>query len=477
MKWNRRVGWLALIVLVACATNPVTGKRQLVLMSEAQEIEMGRESAPQIAASMGIYDDAALQRYVESVGMPMAKGSERPNLPWQFQVVDDSLVNAFAVPGGFLYVTRGILAHMNSEAELAGVLGHEIGHVTARHSVAQYTKSMGAQLVLLPAALIPELSPVTQLLGTGMQVLLLKYSRDDERQSDELGVRYMTKAGYDAEEMVKVFATLGRIGAKSGADGLPEWLSSHPNPGNRQQLIRAQIARLPGGTGREVGRQRFLEMIDGIVYGNDPRQGFFDAGNVFHHPELAFRVDFPAAWPTVNQRQLVGGVAPEQDALLQLTLAQQSTAEAAATAFRSQQGLQSTPPQSGRIGGLPAVTVDFAASGAQGSIRGVVAFVEHGGRVFRLLGYAGASGFAGHEAVLRKTLGSFARETSSAVLSVEPWRIDVVTPRQTLSVEAFARTYPGPGSADELALMNGIPEGGSYPAGVAAKRVVGKPLP
>jgi predicted Zn-dependent protease len=131
-----RAGWaLTLTLLCGCATNPVTGRPQLVLMSEAQEIALGRESDPQISAGMGLYEDEALQRYVEGVAMPMARASERPGLPWQFRVVDDPAVNAFALPGGFIYVTRGILAHMASEAELAGVLGHEIGHVTARHSV------------------------------------------------------------------------------------------------------------------------------------------------------------------------------------------------------------------------------------------------------------------------------------------------------------------------------------------------------
>jgi predicted Zn-dependent protease len=475
----RRSAPLALLLACACATNPATGRRQFVLMSESQEIAMGQEAAPAIAASMGIYADEALGSYVEAIGMRMAKASERPQLPWQFRVVDDPLVNAFAVPGGFIYVTRGILAHMDSEAELAGVLGHEIGHVTARHSVAQYTKSMGAQLVLLPAVvLLPELGAASQLLGAGLQVLMLKYGRDDERQSDELGLRYMTAAGSRPEEMVDVFRTLDRIGAKSGGGDVPEWLSTHPSPANRVQLMSERIARIPGAAGKgTVGHDELLRRLDGMVYGENPREGYFGEDGVFHHPDLAFRVRFPKGWKGVNQRSVVGAMAPEQDGVVQLTLAKESTPDAAARAFLSAQTLQSSAPRSTKIGGLSAVVADFAAPTQQGGVRGAVAFVAHGDHVFELLGAAPQQRFADHESALRAALASFTRETSAAVLGVQPWRIDLVTPKRAMSPEEFAKAYPGPAPAADLALMNQIPEGGSYAAGVTVKRVVGKPLP
>ena len=440
---------------------------------------MGKKSAPEIAASMGLYEDAALQRYVEDIGLRMAKISERPHLPWEFQVVDDPLVNAFAVPGGFIYVTRGILAHFNNEAQLASVLGHEIGHVTARHSVAQYTKQIGAQAVLIPAVvLVPELASVGQLLGAGVQVLLLKYGRDDETQSDRLGLQYMTRVGYAAKEMPEVFRTLDRIGAKSGAGGVPEWLSSHPKPANREALMKSLIAQLPDGAAEgKVGRKEFMDQIDGVVYGNDPRHGYFGDDGVFHHPDMAFRISFPRGWQYVNQRSVVGAVTQDQDAMLQLTLAQQDTPEDAARAFLSAEGLQSTAPRGESIGGLPAVTLDFAAAGQGGNVRGVAAFVRHDGRVFQILGVAPENRFATHDGTLRAALQSFGRERSAAVLNVKPWRIDVVTPRSGYSVAGFAQAYPGPASAEDLALMNGIDPGGRYAAGVPAKRVVGSPLP
>ena len=173
------------VFVTACATNPVTGQRQFVLMSEAQEIGIGRESDPQIKAEMGVYNDPELQQYVSDIGMRLARLSERPNLPWQFTVVDQAAVNAFAVPGGFIYLTRGILPFLADEAELAGVLGHEIGHVTARHSAQQYTRALGGQLLLTGLGVfVPAARPFGQISETALGLLFLKHGRDDEMQAD-----------------------------------------------------------------------------------------------------------------------------------------------------------------------------------------------------------------------------------------------------------------------------------------------------
>src|SRR5688500_6955190 len=171
-----------------CATNPATGEREISLIGEGQEVQMGQESDPQIVASMGLYQDEAVQQYVNQLGQRLAAASERPDLPWTFRVIDDPTVNAFAVPGGFIYITRGLMAHMTSEAQLVGVLGHEIGHVTARHSVSQMSRQQLAQLGLgIGMILSPQLAQLGDLAGAGLQVLFLKYSRDNENEADELG--------------------------------------------------------------------------------------------------------------------------------------------------------------------------------------------------------------------------------------------------------------------------------------------------
>src|SRR6266487_2880659 len=165
----------------ACATNPVTGKRQLALMSEAQEIAAGQHNDAEVRRDMGVYEDRALQQYVSEIGMRLAAISERPNLPWHFTVVDVPAVNAFALPGGYIYITRGILPFLDDESQLAGVLGHEIGHVTARHAVEQYSKATGAQLGLIfGSILLPQTRPLAQLGESGLGLLFLKYSRENE---------------------------------------------------------------------------------------------------------------------------------------------------------------------------------------------------------------------------------------------------------------------------------------------------------
>src|SRR5512145_1356874 len=271
--------------VAACATNPATGGRMLALVSESQEIAMGKEADPAIAAQMGLVDDTALQRYVAGLGARVAAVGERPHLPWTFRVVDDPIVNAFALPGGFIYVSRGILAHFNSEAELASVLGHEIGHVTARHSVQQISKQQLGQLGLGVAQIAaPKLGGILNVAAAGMELLFLKFSRDDESQADQLGLRYMRRAGYDPREMVKVYKMLERVSAAAGGSNVPAWASTHPNPVDRQARINTTVAAIPADSlGTTVRRPEYLRRVDGIVFGADPREGFFQDGQ-FYHP-------------------------------------------------------------------------------------------------------------------------------------------------------------------------------------------------
>ena len=236
--WILRGPATALVLVVSlskCAINPATGQRQVSLIGEGREIQMGREADPDIVASMGLYPDTAVQRYVSQLGNRLAAVSERPDLPWTFRVVDDPTVNAFAVPGGFIYVTRGLMSHLTSEAQLVGVLGHEIGHVTARHSVNDMSKQQLAQIGLgIGMVFAPRLQGLGELAGAGLQVLFLKYSRDHEDQADELGVRYMRRTNYEPNELAEVMTMLDRTSQRSPGSGkVPEWLATHPSPPNR----------------------------------------------------------------------------------------------------------------------------------------------------------------------------------------------------------------------------------------------------
>jgi predicted Zn-dependent protease len=305
----------------------------------------------------------------------------------------------------------------------------------------------------------------------------LKYGRDDETQSDDLGLRYMTVAGYAPQEMPKVFHTLGRTTDTSAGARVPEWQSTHPAPENREQRIKGQIAKLPPPLPDRIDRAKYLEQVDGLVYGPDPRAGFFDASNVFHHPELALKLRFPSGWKTANQPTAVLGVSPEQDALIQLELVPEKDAKSAAAKFFAQQGVQHGTLSSTPINGLASVSAPFAAASQQGNLQGRASFVELGGHVYRIIGVAPQQRFQARSAAIDSTLGSFAPETDELVLRVKPWRIEIVTPPRSYSIAEFAQQYPGPATAEELAILNQIDPGQRYAEGVAVKRVVGKPLP
>ncbi len=463
----------AALTLAACATNPATGKTQLSFISESQEIAMGRDAAAQVDASIGLYPDSALQVYVQRVGARLAATSERPDLPWQFRVVDDQAVNAFALPGGFIYVTRGILADLNNEAELASVIGHEIGHVTARHSVNQASKAQLAQLGLAIGVLVkPELERYAGAAQAGLGLLFLKFSRDDESQADQLGLRYMRRAGYDPRQMPDVFALLTRVSQASGGSRVPEWLETHPDPENRYATMSRAVAAIPADSlGTIVDRAAYLRQIDGLVYGADARQGYFEGGE-FIHPALAFRVRFPDGWKTANQHDAVLGVSQRQDAVVQVSVAAEGTADGAAQAFFAQGGVTGGTPAAFDLNGLPAAGGEFGATTQDGTaLRGTVVFVAHRGTVLRLLGYTAATGWSGYAETIRRAIGSFAPVTDPAVLGVKPDRVRLVKLDRAMTLSEFARRYPSTIPLEQLALVNQAQADTRFAAGDLVKRV------
>ena len=475
MKLNRLSSWTVIVVtalsLGGCAKNPATGGRQLSFISEAQEVELGRQAAQEAQQSIGLVRDPELQEYVSRIGLALAATSERPNLPWQFQVVDDPSPNAFALPGGFIFVTRGMLALMTSEAELASVLGHEIGHVTARHSVNQISKQQLAQLGLgLGSIFFPSVQELSPVIGSGLGLLFLKYGRDDEREADELGFSYASRGGYDVSEFGDVFEALGRA-SQEQAGALPGWLSSHPTSEERVQTARARAAAAPAAANARVGRDEFLRRLDGLVYGKDPRQGFFREGT-FYHPDLQFEVRFPGGWQGQNLTQAVVAAAPDGAAAVELTLAPVATAEDGLRRFTAQQGLQFGTPGRRTINGLPAAGVEFAAPTEQGTIRGLVLYIEHRERVFQLVGYTAAQRFAAHSGAIASTLESFAPVRDRSVLDVQPSRIQIVQLDRPQTLAEFAQRYKSSISLEQLVVLNHVPAASTrLPAGTLVKRV------
>src|SRR5258706_9362291 len=246
---TRHGGWtlaaaLALL-LSGCAINPVSGHREFTLVSSGAEARMGREGYKAVLAEYGAYDDSTVQKYVSGVGMKLAKVSQLPDLDWHFTVIDDPSVNAFAMPGGYIYITRGILAHLNSEAQLAGVMGHEIGHVTARHTARQITGQQVAGIGLLVGSIVsPSVARYGDVAQQALGLMFLGYSRDHESEADALGIQYATKAGWDPREVPSTYHMLRR-GSDPARARPPPLPSTPPHPGGP----RARPPPLPPAAG------------------------------------------------------------------------------------------------------------------------------------------------------------------------------------------------------------------------------------
>ncbi len=304
------------LLIINCAVNPVTGKKELSLISVSQEKALGKQTDGEIRSQYGVVEEEKIVSYVRSIGQAIVPYTHRPELEYHFAVLDSPVVNAFAVPGGYIYVTRGILALMSSEAELAVVLGHELGHVAARHSLRRLSKMILVQTGLAVIGSINEtLADIAGLASVGLQLLFLKYSRDDEYQADSLGVEYARKAGWTPGHMVDFFASLDKLGDLSGGKPLPGFLSTHP-------LTKDRIARVKSMLTEEdqklkVNRELYLERLQGLIYGDDPRQGFVEKGK-FYHPELKFVFAFPTDWQVQNTPSQVQLSSKDEQAALVL---------------------------------------------------------------------------------------------------------------------------------------------------------------
>jgi predicted Zn-dependent protease len=448
--------------VLACATNPATGEREFSLMSESQEIAIGQQSDQQVRQEMGVYDDEGLQEYVSTLGQRLAAVSERPNLPWHFTVVDSPVVNAFALPGGYIYLTRGILAYLNSEAEVAGVLGHEIGHVTARHSASQYSRATGAQLgLILGSIFVPAARPLSGLAESALGLLFLRYGRDDELQADELGIRYSTRSGWDPSGVAGMLSTLDRIGAQSEEERIPNWLSTHPAPADRVQRVQSaiQTARAEAPDSRTVNRDVFLQRIDGIVYGDNPDQGIL-RGSRFLHAVLRFSLDFPTGWSVRNSPAQVVAKRPGADVYLLLQPAEQAqgqSLEDLALSDMREAGFQSVSSGRTTINGLDAFVGTY-----QGSMENLgrvglrAAHVLHDRNVYMLAGIAPEAGFGEEENVFNTSIRSFRPLTAAEAADIRPNLIDLYTTRTGDTWESIAeRMSKGVVDPATLAIMNG----------------------
>ncbi len=448
------------VLYCACVRNPVTGKRQLALLSEGQEISMGQESHPEVLSEFGIVESKELQEYCNRIGNDLAKVSHRPNLPWHFTIVDSPVINAFAVPGGFIYITRGILEHMNNEAELAGVLGHEIGHVTARHSVTQISQGQLINLGLgLGSIFSSRFRQVGGLAQMGLQVLMLKYSRDHERESDRIGLQYMASCGYDPEQMSDFFQLF--VGMREESDAsVPNWLSTHPSPPDRIRRTSEEGARIKQQSARrdfKINADEFMPKLDTLVYGEDPREGFVDKGR-FVHPDLRFQMDIPQSWKVENTKSSVVFSEPEGGAVIQLTMIPPEGGKSpadVAQAVAQQEGIQFLSGGSDRINGNQAYVGRYRVQSESGAIGVAAAFISYEGKIYQTAGMAPESAFSQYAQNVNSVLRSFRTLTDQRLLAAQPDKMKVYRARGGETLRSLAKsTDPARVSIEDLARVN-----------------------
>ncbi len=469
---------LVMVEVSACTVsrNPISGRKRAYGYSWDQERQLGAQADQQIVQQMGIYDDPELQAYVDRIGQEVLQYShlrapdadpEFQNTPFTFRVLDSPVVNAFALPGGYVYVTRGLLTHLNNEAQLAVVLGHEIVHVAARHASQRAFEAQTGQLGVIAGAVLGQAvlggsaaQSILDLGSTATQLLLLSYGRDDERESDRHGVAYAAQAGYEAGEAAEFFVSLDRLGAQSGGQ-LPSFLSTHPDPGEREQTIR----RLANDWSQQVQMSRvneagYLEQIEGTIIGADPRQGYVANGN-FYHPDLRFRFPVPARFLLDNAPSQVTMVEEQsQEAIMVFAIASgASSAQAAASQFLGQQGVSVQESRAERVNGLTAYYGLATAQLEGGQQVGLITyFIEHRNLIYQFMGIAPVNRFNAYADVFRRTMTGFAPENSREVVTAQPTRLRVVRADRTAPFSSFVSSgdLPPGMTAEELAILNQV---------------------
>ncbi|MGY2131969.1 M48 family metalloprotease [Hymenobacter sp. HD11105] len=443
----------------------------------------GAKPDPQIVAQFGLLENPAMQRFIQDKGMQMGRVSDRPGDVKGFTVLDSPVINAFAAPDGHVYFTRGIMAHFNNEAQFAGVLGHEIGHITARHGQKQQTRSTVATgALILGSILSKRVAQIAEPLSQGAGLLFLKYGRDDERESDELGVKYSTKIGYDASQMADFFLTLQRNEQQSGAGGVPTFLSSHPNSADRYSTVKqlaSQAKQQVGGAKLAVNREQYLRLIEGLPYGEDPRQGFVEGG-AFYHPDLKFQFPIPSGWKSQNSPSQFQMGEPNGKAILVLLPAPGASLDAAAEALVKQLSLQSPQAQRTTINSFPAIAIQAnqvqqAQNGQQGvSARTLSYLIQDGKTIYALVGLTSPADFNTYAPQFQRSAQGFARLTDASKLNRQPEKIRIKTVASTTTLsQALAANGVPAARREELAVLNGMKLTDQLSAGTAFK-VVGR---
>jgi len=466
---RRLAGPLLLAVLAglpACAVNPATGRPELVLMSEQRELEIGEREAEQVKQEMGIVADPALHSYVDALGQRLASASPRRELRYDFQVVNMPEPNAFALPGGHIYVSRGLLAIANDEDELANVIGHEVGHVAARHAASRETRALGVGILAALGSLAAGAlggGTAAQVVGQLGQVagagLIASYSRDQEREADLLGQRYAAAAGFDPRGMPGLLRTLeAEVSLETGGPRRPSFFDSHPATPERVSDATTRAAGLTWtrATPIAAGRRAFLQRLDGLLLGPDPAEGVF-RGSRFLHPVLDLSIQLPEGWKKQNARSAVAALAPREDALLILEpQAAGDDPRQAANLFVQKNPVQVVESGALAIGSLSAFHARATAS-SQGGTRALdLTWIAYGGTIYRLAGVTTPSGYGGYQDDFLAAARSFGPLSAADRESITEERLGFVEAQAGETLAGLGARTGNAWSAKETAVANAL---------------------
>jgi len=466
-------------IFAACVVqkSPVTGNKRAYGYSWEKELEIGQEVDKQIQSQYGVYDNEELSRYVEELGQKILQKShmrredtpsQYKNTEFTFRVLDSPIINAFALPGGYIYVTRGLLSHLDNEAQLAVVLGHEIAHVAARHSSQQAFQQKVGQLAVIGGAVAGEQflgvpgGSILDLGSQAAQLLFLSYSRDAERESDALGVEYAAMQNYDASEGSEFFVTLQRTARQAGHN-IPDWQSTHPDPAERSTRIPrlAEEWEQRGYEQTVSNTDLFMQKIDGIIFGNNPREGFTRSGN-FYHPDLAFQFPYPKSWDIINQRYLVAAVNAEQDAVAIMRLDSESASHRVSVEeFLNQDGISTVSKSETNYNGLngyQAVATGQSQNGQEISF--YLYSVTYRDTIYQFITYTSENQFGTYKPLFEDITQGFKPLEDSEILNIEPLKLQTIKTNRTDTFNSFLpdnlEEMPVAVTPEDLAILNQV---------------------
>lgn len=470
MKSLRTSSWLALLLLPGlaglhgCATNPVTGSSDFVLMSEEQEIALGRQSHPQVLKESPAYTNAKLAAYVQRVGAKLAAHSHRSDLIYRFTVIDSKDVNAFALPGGYIYITRGLLAYLNSEAELAAVLGHEIGHVTARHSVRQQSASTASGLFGAVLAGVTGVNAAGDLANLAGTALVRGYGREHELEADRLGAEYLARSDYDPQAMLRVIHVLKdqetfevqRAKEEGREPSVYHGLfSTHPDNDQRLQEVigAAKQYASPNATANHV--QEFLDQLEGLTFGDGERDGI-RRGNHFYHSALNFALEFPTGWRVDNGADRLIAQSRDGEGMLQFTLQDRNKKTSPEEFLRAQLGTNLRQGETIQHAGMQGYTAlaDQKTPFGQLPVRYVVLFRDNQALIFAGLSKTKNQPYK-YDALVLQTVRSFHPLSEAERALAHAQRLHLIRATASTRFATLASESPLPDYAESrLRLLN-----------------------